>query len=273
MSIIFKGVGTQTPIHNLHLYSDGTPMVKTDQWADIVDSEIMILRPQSLQEFTVGMYLVDAIYYAGGDIKYLILPYLPGARQDRSNPTGDVLFTSMSVVSDINARRFDSVVVLDPHSDAMPPFLNGCVEYPLELVYKQLQSRMVYDGIVAPDKGAAERARLAAATLGTFVYQGSKVRDVSTGRLSNFELEVEPGKHYLVVDDICDGGFTFRGIGELIRNQGSTADLFVTHGIFSNGTKELEKIYDTIYTTDSRIIHERNNVTVLSVVKDMERLV
>jgi ribose-phosphate pyrophosphokinase len=129
---------------------------------------------------------------------------------------------------------------------------------------------MGYGGVIAPDKGAHDRAEQMADALGLDVTYGSKVRDVATGRLSDFEITVEPGKHYLVVDDICDGGGTFIGLGEKIREQGAFADLYVTHGIFSKGTTELKKIYKNIYTTDSRIRCERNDVYNIRILKDME---
>ncbi len=109
------------------------------------------------------------------------------------------------------------------------------------------------------------------------VYYGGKTRDVSTGKLTGFTLEPLAydnqqinGAHYLVVDDICDGGGTFNGLASKIAEQGATADLYVSHGLFSKGTTELKKSFNTIYTTDSLAGSERNDVTVLAVVKEME---
>src|SRR6478672_7466727 len=86
------------PISFVQMYSDGTPMVKTQGFSRIVNrAHTMILRPSNMNQFVVAMFLVDAVQAAGGRIDSLILPYVPGARQDRSNPTGDVLFTAQSV--------------------------------------------------------------------------------------------------------------------------------------------------------------------------------
>lgn len=268
--IIFKGPDdyVSDPI-SIGMYSDGTPLVKTEDFENIVEhADTMILRPSNLNEFVVAMFLIDAINMADGDISILVLPYVPGARQDRSNPTGDVLFAAWSVAEMINQRSFSRVVILDPHSEVTPTFINNVVIYPLEEVATKLWHG--YSGVIAPDKGAHNRAKEVADALGLDVTYGSKVRDVSTGRLSGFDVTVEAGKHYLVADDICDGGGTFVGLGEKIKEQGATADLYVTHGIFSKGTDELKRIYDNIYTTDSRDFHERNDVNVIRVVEDME---
>jgi ribose-phosphate pyrophosphokinase len=251
-------------------------MVKTDQWDDIVNHcDTLVLRAGSLMEFVNGMFLVDAVHNTpNGWIKRLILPYLPGARQDRSNPTGDVLFTADSVADMINARLFSSVVCVDPHSPVMPDMIGDLVEFPLSKVYEKLPD--IYGGVIAPDNGAKARAEVAAQALSTSsvrnlsIRYGSKSRDVSTGALTGFDITVEAGKHYIVVDDICDGGGTFVGLGEKILEQGATADLFVTHGIFSKGTGALKKIYGDIYTTDTRDFHERNDVIVLPIVEEME---
>lgn len=256
------------PINFVGMYSDGTPMVKTDQWDEIVKrADTMVLRPHSLNDFVVAMFLVDAITLAGGRIHKLVLPYVPGARQDRTNPTGDVLFTIESVTRMINQRRFSRVVILDPHSPETPIRINNVRIFPQGEVAKKLWKG--YTGIIAADKGGKERAESMAEAMGLPVYYGGKVRDVSTGKLTGFTLDTIPFGHYLVVDDICDGGGTFIGLGEKIREQGSYADLYVSHGIFSHGTDALKAIYKNIITTDSLRGHERNDVLTISLLNEM----
>jgi len=56
----------------------------------------------------------------------------------------------------------------------------------------------------------------------------------------------------LIVDDICDGGGTFLGLGEELKKK-NAGPLFlaISHGIFSKGFDELVKVYEQIFTTDS----------------------
>jgi len=269
MSIVFKGKEHTVPITEQSMYSDGTPMIKSNDWDVIVNkTDTVVVKPHTLNEFVNAMFLTDAVEQGGGRIDRLILPYLPGARQDRSNPTGDVLFTALSVADMINFREFYEVVSVDPHSPIMAGLINGFVEFPLERIARKMWHG--YSGIIAPDKGAHLRAEKFATTLGLAVTYGTKSRDVSTGKLTGFDVTVEPGKHYLVVDDICDGGGTFIGLGDKIKAGGAFADLYVTHGIFSKGTDALKTIYKNIYTTDTRDFHERNDVMVVPVVAEME---
>lgn len=253
------------PIDEIKLYSDGTPMVKKNFIRDSYDS--ILVRPSSLNEFVTAMFLVDAINESWGHINNLVLPYVPGARQDRFNGHGDILVTLKSVATMINQRNFQRVIILDPHSVATTALINNCGVYPLKFVAERLWQG--YGGVIAPDAGAGNRAFEIATVMGKDVTQASKHRDTSTGKLSDFSVNVEYGKHYLVVDDICDGGGTFLGLGEKIKEQGAFADLYVSHGIFSNGTGALRKIYKNITTTDSRNVNERNDVLKVNVVNEM----
>jgi ribose-phosphate pyrophosphokinase len=54
----------------------------------------------------------------------------------------------------------------------------------------------------------------------------------------------------LIVDDICDGGGTFIGIAKALPKDVKKY-LYVTHGIFSKGLRELTGHFEHIYTTNS----------------------
>jgi ribose-phosphate pyrophosphokinase len=270
MSITFTGpYGFRSLVRSIQLYSDNTPMIKMDDFTTIIDkADTMILQPRGLQEFVEAMFLVDAITIQGGDIGTLIMPYVPGARQDRSNVDGDVLFTAWSVADMVNQRGFSRVIVLDPHSKVTTESIFMAKEFPLErLAAKVWQG---YTGIIAADKGGQARAEAFAEAMGKPIFYGAKHRDVATGRLSGFSVDALPqGGHFLVVDDICDGGGTFVGLAQEVRKQGCYADLFVTHGIFSKGTKALLYYYKNVYTTDSRSTHA-HDINVIPIMEEME---
>lgn len=265
------------PVEEQRMYSDGTPLIK-----GVFDTRLNAIEvlPRTMNEFVNAMFLVDSLVECGSLIDFLVLPYVPGARQDRINPTGDILFTAKSVAKMINERNFSRVIVLDPHSAVTPALIDRCKVFPLNKVFQPMLVRDrlresgfdTFNGIIAPDAGAGHRANEVASIFGLPVYQASKHRDVSTGKLSGFSIDVPPG-HYLVVDDICDGGGTFAGLGEKIKERGATADLYVSHGIFSKGTDMLKQHYQNIYTTDSREFGERNNVTVIPVTKLMREMI
>lgn len=247
---------------NVSQYPDGTPMVAWPEFKYVDWNEdfpdTMVLRPKTMEAFLTGMFVADALEERGERVETLVLPFVPGARQDRLNPVGDFLFTAKSVARMINERKFDHVVILDPHSNVVSGLIDRAQIFTFKHMMNYVKYNRNYDAIIAPDAGAGHRAQefadaLSKGSAGFEVIQAHKTRDVATGKLSGFEVSVEKGKKYLIVDDICDGGGTFVGLGNKIIEQGATADLFVTHGIFSKGTERLSKIFDVITTTDSTL--------------------
>lgn len=197
----------------------------------------------------------DAMHRDGGHPRALI-PYLPGARQDRRR-TGEAL--SCKVYADlINRCRLEVVICLDPHSDVMPALIENCIVVPaVEAVNMAPPLRI--SGVIAPDAGARKRAEAVAAYLHVPVYQAFKHRDMATGKLSGFSCEAlpvmetllpAPGR-FLVVDDICDGGGTFIGLAKALGLPRERLALWVTHGVFSGKANALEEHYGEILTTDS----------------------
>lgn len=232
---------------DLARYPDGTHMVK---FAPTLWPRRILVRPRDLGEFAAAMFWVDSIYDRGGEVPELILPLVPGQRQDRLNPrgVGDQLFTLKSVAEMINARCFPRVVVLDPHSDVTPALIDRCVAYkPADL----LDTTNEYAAVIAPDAGAEKRAAGVAQKLRVPLLRAWKTRDVATGKLTEFGVESHDPCRVLVVDDLCDAGGTFVGLGKVLADIGDRADLWVTHGLFTQGTTELGWHYDRIYTTDS----------------------
>lgn len=251
--------------HNLNVsrYPDGTPLVQ--HLAGEGPFETLVLRPLDFESFMTALFYVDALTERGNKVSNLVLPFVPGARQDRLNPAGDFLFTAKSVAREINARGFDRVIIQDPHSNVITGLIDRTVVAPLDpLTYWFAEQK--YDAIIAPDAGAGARTRELADALkkysskGIEVVQAFKHRDVETGKLSGFEVTVEEGKKYLVFDDICDGGGTFIGLGQKILKQDAKADLFVTHGIFSKGTRELNRYFEKVVTTDSTLYEKHDSL-------------
>ena len=156
----------------------------------------------------------------------------------------------------INGQNYESVSIFDPHSEVTPALLNNCkvidnYEF-IENVTQQLSKDLV---LISPDGGALKKIYKVAAHLQKYqVVEGSKSRDVKTGQLTGFKVYAEDlqGKDCLIVDDICDGGGTFLGLAqELKAKNAGNLYLAVSHGIFSRGFEELEKVFTKIFTTDS----------------------
>lgn len=252
-------------------YSDGTPRVPArEDYMQIVDNALFssgFIVKVSLESFMADLAFADHLSTYGKVA--LFVPFLPGARQDRSNAVsgGDALFTAKTYAKIINSINPQFVGFVDAHSDVMPSYIDNCGEFtPAKIISYAIEHNLMpgnYDGIIAPDKGAVVRAAEVAQILGLPLYKGFKVRDPKDGTLTGFGIDPIPNGKYLIVDDICDGGGTFLGLASILPD-GAEADLYVSHGIFSNNQnyREMCGVFGNIITTDSLGQYHSNHITI-----------
>jgi ribose-phosphate pyrophosphokinase len=198
----------------------------------------------------LGMW-ADAVRQRGSTSVALI-PYLPGARQDRGIPFGAAVYADV-----VNGFHIDQVIAFDPHS----PVIVGLVEHLTVVASDRIVRDEVvgvpgteqrYQGIIAPDAGAVARATAAAEACGLPVFRAEKHRNPDTGKLDGFSCEPLPDTgRFLVVDDICDGGGTFMGLAGSTGLPKERLGLWVSHGVFSGRAPQLAEHFAEIVTTDS----------------------
>lgn len=182
----------------------------------------------------------------------LVCPYLPYARQDRVCYPGEAL--ALRVFCDlINSQNYNSVEVWDAHSDVALALLNRVRHVPASDILLTLPplNNVV---LVAPDAGAAKRVLACAKKFNVSMVQAEKVRDTKTGAITETVVNSAhiDDKDFLIVDDICDGGRTFIELAKKLRPlTNGKVNLYVTHGIFSQGFEVFEGLIDTIYVANS----------------------
>ena len=106
----------------------------------------------------------------------------------------------------------------------------------------------------------------------------TKVRDPKTGQLSGFRIEnpevidKESAKPFVVIDDLCDGGGTFKGVAQLLgfHYPDRERHIYVTHMVNPKGITTLSENYKKVYFTNSYKDWDNevlpNNVEVIKVV-------
>jgi len=192
--------------------------------------------------------------------KFLELPYMPYARQDRVCSPGQA--HSLDVVGDfLNIFEYQKVAIWDPHSWLTLAKVHRAIEVPPALImerdsYLVAMIKNPTSILVAPDKGAVQRVRGVSTYFGQpNVLECTKTRNPVTGELTDLhipEMDLED-KNLIIVDDICDGGYTFINLAKELRKKNPySVQLYVTHGIFSKGLKPLDEDIDIIYTSDSK---------------------
>jgi len=224
----------------------------TSRFNSFKDLEIIIAANQALREFS---YVENV---------KLNVPYFLGARSDRKFEAGTSNYLKTVVCPIINAQNFSRVTVLDPHSDVLEACLNN--------YHKHNNHRLVKDALTKIDNkdGAQDRICLVSPYAGAYkkifdvakefkidnIVTASKVRDIKTGKILRTEiptLDQHADLKYVIIDDICDGGRTFIELAKAIKGSRPSAKVYlvVTHGIFSAGFVELNKLFSGIYCTNS----------------------
>lgn len=247
-------------------FSGGEPHIKINPDFDVNQAVTITHRLNSFNDLGMLCVTVDALRRMDVKNINLFIPYFPAARQDRVMIKGEAL--SVKVYADIiNSMQLNKVFVFDAHSEVTPALVNNC-----EVISNHTFIAAVIKAIgndvklISPDGGALKKIYKVSEFLGGVeVVECSKSRDVKTGRLSGFKVYNEDlqGADCLIVDDICDGGGTFVGLAEELKNKNAgRLYLAVSHGIFNKGFVVLD-CFEKIFTTNSFKDFEGENVEVI----------
>lgn len=199
---------------------------------------------------------------------HLYTPYFLGSRSDRQFKEGSINYLKDVICPIINSLNFESVTVLDPHSDILEACLNNfkkesnnkLVITSLFGINKEIAGiQGIYPGmfnnleyldkfiLISSDTGASKKIYKLAEQIG---YKGeiiscSKNRDVN-GKLTKIVVPIETnaredfgknlGKDIIIIDDICDGGTRFINIVKEIHRK-------LERNGFTKKDKEWPKIY------------------------------
>ncbi len=240
-------------------FNGGEPHVKiTDESVKAISGSgvKIVQRISCLDDLGKLFVLTDAIRRCRPHSLAVVIPYFPGARQDRVANPGEAL-TAKVYADLINSQKFDVVIIGDPHSDVTPALINNVYVVTLANILGELTYENVLDdsmSIIIPDAGATKRILACPRFNGMETIQCTKNRDTKTGKLTGAIVHNGDliGKKCLIVDDICDGGRTFEALAKELKKQGATrVCLYVTHGIFSQGVIPLLSNLDHIITTNA----------------------
>ena len=222
--------------------------INVDTWTKVCDIR---------EEITL---VYDSILNSGSHIIELELniPYLPYARCDRVFEKGNP--NSLKVFMEFleSLTGLTRITTCDIHNkDATTSYKLPLYEInQLECFKSSLRydTKLEYDLVLAPDKGSVDKAKSIADYLGIPIFYCGKERDITTGKIIKSTIPERvnfKGKKVLIPDDICDGGYTFIKLAELLKESGvKIVDLYITHLIASKGLGVFKGFIDEIYYYD-----------------------
>jgi len=229
---------------------------------------IVLTMPTS-DEIFIALNILDALAVQGVARENidLFIPYMPYGRQDRVCHEGESFALRVFGHMLKAFPHYNNIYVKDMHSEVTHQALMG---YGVQFKHMSQSSCAKYlpkfDALIAPDKGAAEKVMTHyQVALGTPCHTLNKVRLDGRVIYEDYPHDTIKG-NVCVVDDICDGGATFLSLATMLeRSQPNitSLNLYVTHGIFSKGVKELLESYDTIYVHNNMNQSVADSVTVI----------
>lgn len=228
-------------------FPDGEPHIVL-KGIDRKEDVIVVCRIANPTDLFILMQVGDILNRQGVMFGLNIL-YLMSMRMDRVISYDESY--SLSIVTQVINDMFpQAVYVLEPHSNKVQELIDsyrGNIATPMP-DFERCQR-------VYPDRGAMLR------------YNGnpkedvmcSKVRDPQTGKLSGFKIEnpevidTESDKPFVVIDDLCDGGGTFKGVAQLLgfHYPNRKRLIYVTHMVNLKGIITLSENYDKVAFTNS----------------------
>ena len=237
--------------YKLNRFPDGEVMFEFTDKLDRKESMHIICRIKSAEDLFILLQIGDILNRHGIEFELSIL-YLMSMRMDRVMDFNRPY--NLQIVSNlINSIKPRKVKIIEPHSDKTTLLLQNSEGIPTTglIPIEELNPSTV---ICFPDKGAYDRYidKVFPHLAKCFC---EKERD-SLGALVGFHLNKGlidlVGRNVLVIDDLCDGGGTFIGVGELLRKENiDKLSIFITHAIQKQGLEKLSKLYDEICITNS----------------------
>lgn len=217
---------------DIRRFPDGEAYVRV--LGDVRGTDLAIVQATTPDAHLVEMLLLaDAAREAGARRLTAVVPYLGYARQDRAFAPGEAVSSRATLRA--LASGFDRLVTVDPHK---PDVLRFFGDADAATAVPQLAAELARWGIdlvLAPDKGARDRAEAAARLAGVPVDHMEKTRLSATEvRMAAKELDVR-GRRVAIVDDLIASGGTMATAALQLKAQGATQVYAAcTHGVFTD---------------------------------------
>lgn len=186
--------------------------------------------------------MAEAIKDLGAKKLTAIIPYLAYSRQDRRFKDGEAVSvkTILHILSEVGV---DTLVIVEPHKPEELTYFDGEVKiiHPYPQIARKIKEMTTDPFILAPDRGALERAKSIAEEINAPYSYIEKERDRNTGEVRikeapNLSLRE---KDVVIVDDIISTGGTIAQASKLAYSLGAKNVIAAAiHLVLTDNAKE-----------------------------------
>ena len=183
------------------------------------------------------LVMVDALKRASAQRITAVIPYFGYARQDRRPRSTRVPISARVVADLLETVGVNRVLTMDLHADQIQGFFNIPVDniYASPVLLSDLQAKK-YDDlvVVSPDVGGVVRARALAKQLGCDLAIIDKRRPkANVSEVMHIIGEID-GRNCVIMDDMIDTAGTLVKAAEVLKQRGAKkVYAYCTHPIFS----------------------------------------
>ena len=217
-----SGEKAYSAVHKV--FPDGESYIKIP--TEIAGEDVAVIQstntPQdkSLMEL---FFMIDKVRAAGAKSVTAIVPYMGYMRQNKEFNEGEAVSIS-TIISILNSLRLDNLITIQPHKSGPLRAFKGKTVI-VDVIRKM--ARYAGEGmhnplVLAPDKGALEIARKAAASIGcAYTYiDKERLNDTKVG-IKHSPSESMTGKDVMIIDDMISTGGTIVQAAEFARSRGA----------------------------------------------------
>lgn len=233
--------------YTIFSFPDGEKQISINSEIDRKKEIKVICRVTNAEELFILMQVNDILNRHG--VKwYLYITYLMSMRMDRVMNFNRPF--SLSIVGNIlkNFSAYD-IDVLEPHSERLIDLSECYGDCFINIIDKDYFRNST---IVFPDEGSAERYQR---SFGLNVLIFKKKRNLETGKIESFEIISEKvvSNNFVFVDDLCDGGGTFLGELEILKEKypDGKFTLIVCHAVNEQGLRKVLDKFDKVVVSNS----------------------
>ena len=201
--------------------------------------------------------IVDALKRASARRVTAVMPYFGYARQDRRPRSTRVPISARVVANMLEAVGVERLLTMDLHADQIQGFFNIPVDniYASPVLLSDLQSKRYDDLVViSPDIGGVVRARALAKQAGCDLAIIDKRRPkANVSEVMHVIGDIE-GRNCVIMDDMIDTAGTLVKASDVLKERGAKkVYAYCTHAVFSGPAIDriMASTLDEVVVTDT----------------------